>query len=423
MDPTIGRFGRAVASKGGKLERVAATGGSRLATALEGRIVGGAARHAGNVLTRGSRILGSKAGMAAGFAVAGASDGIRGAIGLARAGGLDGNDTLKNHGISYWDIAGLTAKRFFGRGLLRGIDGALFGLTGLIPGYGGWVNSDDYVDIESGDDPYAGAATRDFSRRLAELEKDGSGATAKDYAQLADDRDKLEMANLAKGLTIDGTQLMTYTTDPATGEVSAKAMTVEEGARQAGVIAAARARSANERKSFLFDKSPKDVDKESVQHALAALDSDYRTRLDDIRKNYDDFATFAQRAFVSKRDRLNYIPDGATDSVTYTEQLENARNVWATSAMNKLNSDMKRRRAQIQSTAKYGEVIAANYNSALDTYMSTVGKTFESPEQAAAAFRVYWDNQDDSYRETTDGNTLMRQIVAEARESSQGQEG
>lgn len=321
-------------------------------------------------------------GAALGFAIGGVSDAVQ---------ALHNNDfDYDSLGWKYVDGWKLT-KNIVGRtlwGTARALDSALFGLPGLIPGVGSRLNSDDYLNPEV----ETSAFDEDFYKKLATASKE-------DALKLARERDAREREMLKKGKDIDGNTMYTIGADGKPRE-----FTEAEGAAQVKIMDAAKERAADERRLMMVDdvgRFRKDVDTKVVRHGLGEIDKRFNSDLEQLYRHYDNFEAFkrelnprvASRPVMEDRDR------------------------WLKSAEANLISTYNRRRQQIVNSSAYADLVGTNRESALGVYRKYAAERGLDDGAAVSRFTDYWDSQDDWYRENTDGQKFMADLISASRES------
>lgn len=424
------KFGRAVDSLGSRISSSYTVG--RTIDKLGHKAIGLATKGLGKGVSAVGRGMASKAGAAAGFAVAGASDGIRAGISylVERARTSDTEmDYYDKYGPSFGDIALKSLKRL-GWGLLRGIDGALFGIPSLIPGVGANINSNEYLETDAS--MFDGDAVVKLHSDIDELDR--KGASAEEYVKLFKDYDERELAHLAKGEDVDGNKLAVLDHVPRkdkNGEIVKdgkgnivydqvwRDMSQDEAKAQVEMRRNISKSTAAERRMMLSDHG-KDVDAVSIRSALGEIEADYAKKLDEIRNHYNDYENWSANAFSGKRERSRYVVDrGTMSDEEYRTAVGNARDDWASMALDNLERQNERRRKSIMTRDKYAEVIGKNRSDAMSAFLSIAGGTYDSVEAATSRFNEFWDSQSDAYRENITGQEMTRQLIEALRTRGQ----
>lgn len=323
-----------------------------------------------------AKVATSRLGLAAGFAIGGATDGIRGLINSDLGSAFDGDELAsKYHSYSQ------TAFRALGRtlwGTARAVDSTLFGTLGMVPVLGERLNSDDYVNPEldrAGDDK--------FLSDLAEAK------TPAEAVELARNRDKTDLEQLAKGRDANGNVL--YTTG-ADGKVHE--MTSDEGAQMVNAILDNRKRAAQERELMMRNSSgTSTVDARSLSHALDRIDAKFNEDLDRLNTRFDTF------------DDWSLTPEGARIL------RGKSRDQWAKVAAETLEKQWSTRRQSLMNTDVYKNHIDNNRTVALQTYKDLIGPQ-NINDNTDHVFGAFWDAQDDRYRETFDPTSFTAQFMS-----------
>lgn len=426
----VTKFGRAVDSLGSRISSSYAVG--RPVDRLGRKAIGLATKGLGKGVSAIGRGLASKAGAAAGFAVAGMSDGIRGVASyLSERSGMSDTemDYYDKYGPSFGDIASKSFKRL-GWGILRGIDGALFGIPSLIPGVGANINSDEYLETDAS--MFDGDAVAKLHSDIDDLDRKGASAEA--YVKLFKDHDERELAHLAKGEDADGNKLAVLDHVPRkdkNGEIVKdgkgnvvydqvwRDMSQDEAKAQVEMRRNISKSTAAERRMMLSDHG-KDVDAVSIRSALGEIEADYAKKLDEIRNHYNDYENWSANAFSGKRERSRYVVNrGTMSDEEYRTAVGNARDDWASMALDNLERQNERRRKSIMTRDKYAEVIEKNRSDAMSAFLSVAGGTYDSDEAATSRFNEFWNSQSDAYRENITGQEMTRQLIEALRTRGQ----
>ena len=429
----LSSLGRVSEAGSAKLSGAAASTGSKVLGGL-GKAGSTALKYTGKGLLGAGKAVASKAGMAAGFAVAGMSDGIRAGLNY-----LSERSSMSASDMDYYDKYGPGAGKIFGqalkrlgtfRGLLRGIDGALFGLPSFIPGVGAWINSDEYLETDAS--MFDGDAVVKLHSDIDELDR--KGASAEEYVKLFKDHDERELAHLAKREDIDGNKLAVLDHVPRkdkNGEIVKdgkgnivydqvwRDMSQDEAKAQVEMRRNISKSTAAERRMMLSDHG-KDVDAVSIRSALYEIEADYAKKLDEIRNHYNDYENWSANAFSGKRERSRYVVNrGTMSNEEYRTAVDNARDDWASMALDNLERQNERRRKSIMMRDKYAEVIEKNRSDALSAFLSVAGGTYDSADAATSRFNEFWNSQSDAYRENITGQEMTRQLIEALRTRGQ----
>lgn len=342
-------------------------------------------RVSGGTMHRLARQVFSKKGAAVGFFIGGALDAYQGVRSFEGT-GLGSRDALDSAYTDGWKIAKTALGRTI-RGAARGLDSALFGLPGLIPGFGPWATGGSaYFD---GDFEISKSA-QDLAESIENMSPDAAAEAVKAFEQK-------ELSNLENGLDADGKKM--FTTDSSGG---VREFTVADGKREAAARAAVRMRTEAERRMRMLapGQGKSAVDAASMRAALANIDDTYNQQLDELGsryENYDAWATQHQGALRGMdRDR------------------------WYSAALQKLDSDWASRRSAFTGTQVYGDIVSANRAKALEIYQATAGRMF-SPEDIAQRFGKFWDAQEDSFRERFSPEQFSAQLMESYRRAVQAQ--
>lgn len=339
----------------------------------------------GGTTHRIARQVFSKKGAALGFAIGGMMDAYQGIRTLENT-GIGSRDDLDSSYTDWWKVARSALGRSI-RGTVRGIDAALFGLPGLIPGIGPWATGgSSYTET----DVDIGRSAQDLMDSLADMSPDSAASAVKAFEQK-------ELSNLANGLDVDGNQMYTTGLD---GKV--RVFTAEDGQREAAARTAVRARTEAERRIRMLSpgQGKSSVDASAMRTALASIDDMYNRQLDELDSRYENYDAWASQNQKALRGR--------------------DRDTWYKEAAQKIDNDWASRRSAFTGTQVYGDIIAANRAKALDLYQSIAGKMFSS-EDIAQRFGTFWDSQEDSFRERFSPDQFSAQLMDSYRRSTQAQ--
>ena len=103
----------------------------------------------------------------------------------------------------------------------------------------------------------------------------------------------------------------------------------------------------------------------------------------------------------------------------YRTAVDNARDDWASMALDNLERQNERRRKSIMTRDKYAEVIEKNRSDALSAFLSVAGGTYDSADAATSRFNEFWNSQSDAYRENITGQEMTRQLIEALRTRGQ----
>lgn len=214
-------------------------------------------------------------------------------------------------------------------------------------------------------------------------------------AELVHKFNEVVLKNLKLGLDADGNTLMT--TD-ASGKVIQ--VSKDEGARLAGVILGAQARTKAEQELTLHSRNVSNMDVASLRSALSKIDNDHDRRMSDLEKQYREFDRWAPKSRVIR-------------SGTTADQ-------WATTATTNLENQWARRRTALTGTQVYRDLVEANRRNALETYLTEVDGTL-ADEEAVNRFTHFWDSASDSFREQYTQTQFRADLLAARREALEAQ--
>lgn len=313
----------------------------------------------GGRLHRLAKTAFSRKGAAAGFALQGAQDALVSGWNLFTE--HDNNrDALDSAYTNWWSVLTSTGSRL-PRGLFRALDSAMLGVLGVVPGLGN-VGDNDYYDPEI-------TTTKTQENLMAALENSN---TAEAAALVRAFNNKV-LENLKLGQDADGNTLMTTDAD---GKVIP--LSKDEGARLAGVVLGAQARTKAEQELTLHSRDLSDIDVVSLRDALSKIDDEHDRRLDEFEKRYQEFDRWAPESRV--------IRAGMT------------ADQWATTAIASLEKQWAHRRTALTGTQVYRDMVEDNRRKALETYLSEVNGTL-ADEEAVKRFTHFWDSAPESFRE------------------------
>lgn len=335
----------------------------------------------GGRLHRLAKTAFSRKGAAAGFALQGAQDALVSGWNLLTEHD-DNRDALDSAYTNWWSVLTSTGRRL-PRGIFRALDSATLGVLGVVPGLGN-VGDNDYYDPEI-------ATTKTQENLMATLEN----SNTTEAAALVREFNNKVLENLKLGLDADGNTLMT--TD-ASGKVTQ--VSKDEGARLAGVVLGAQARTKAEQELTLHSRNVSNMDVVSLRSALSKIDEDHDRRMSDLERQYQEFDLWAPKSRVIRAG-------------TTADQ-------WATTTTTNLENQWARRRTALTGTQVYRDLVEANRRNALETYLTEVNGTL-ADEEAVNRFTHFWDSASDSFHEQYSQTQFRADLLAARREALETQ--
>lgn len=323
----------------------------------------------------------SKKGAALGFAIQGVSDAALAAGDLMSI--AANRDKLDS---AYFDWTWKDTRKVFSRtlwGFLRGVDSALLGIPGMIPGVN--IDSDSYHDVDFD----VGGGQEQL------MEAVDAATSAQDAAKIVSMHDVKVMKNLRQGKDADGKRIKTLDRNGNVVDLSA-----DEGNRQADLIMASRAMADNERKLMLYGKSLDDLDRKSLRDALRKIDDAYNVKAERFNAAYDNYGEWS-------KGQKSIRPGVTADQ-------------WATSVESNINNEWERRRRNLVKTQLYRDMIEENRRDARELYMGRYRGSLSEAE-ADQRFNYFWESSGDTFREQYRRTMFEADLIQAYKESQMTQ--
>ena len=358
----------------------------------------------------------SKAGLVAGFAVSGVMDGgeaiwdaVRSDVHITDITDLKAND---------WKKVAEAAPVRIGQGLLRGLDGALFGLPSFIPGYHDLAGGDDYM---TGEYSRSGSARDNYEKAL-KLAGGPDNISAADWAKLSARYEREKEDAYMNGIDEDGFAESGVTQDE-----------LDRRRREVEGIRARRTAIANWRAVMLYDfdskAHPEGPDVQSLRNAVVALSGKRSRRMGDIDRFYGDNDTFVSE-FTEKTQSGHYLPRGArgfrTVDPTTGENLLDAlirrgdaegitafREKKRDMAVHRIDNEVEREFSRLQKFQGFDALVDAVRQEASDVYHRVARAKGYTKDEAAQGFDELWAGLSDFQKADLDIGRLAELMSAE----------
>ena len=350
----------------------------------------------------------SKSGLAAGFAVAGIMDAGEALYGFARSDGKV-RDLTKND----WAKVGRGVLSRVAQGALRGLDGALFGLPSLVPGYDK-LTSEDYMDPSADMFAKEGSARATYLQAKASL---GDSPSAAALAKVEREYQRMKENDYAAGKDEFG--------DDEGISDAAKS----ERKREIERLRAGTARMHERAGKLLYEydrqANPDGPDGRSIRDALTWLRGDVGARATQIQTLYGDDAAF-RNAMVSAYGRGSTVPrenrpfHGDKGRVVRNlvnngdwEGLSRFRGEEMASAMGRLNDEVLAQVGRLTSMPGYGAFIKEQEGKARGVFTSIAKSRGYRRDEAEKMFNESWAGMNDYSKGTLDMQEYRNALLAE----------
>lgn len=395
-----------VGRQGTKVQGAAVKTAGSMSTGITGGAVSGAAKGL-------AKQAFSKAGLAAGFAVSGVMDGGEAIWDFAHS---DGHITdLK---ADDWEKVAAAMPSRIGQGLLRAVDGALFGLPSFIPGYHDLAGGDDYM---TGEYSRSGSA-RDNYKKALKIAGGPDNISAADWAKLSAKYEREKEDAYMNGIDEDG--------------FAESGVTQDELARRRREVEGTRARrkvAADWHAVMLYDfdskAHPEGPDVRSLRNAVMALSDKRSRRMGDIDRFYGDNDTFV-REFTEKTQSGHYLPKGArgfrtVDPATGENMLdalirrgdaggitafrEKKRDI----AMHGIDKEVEREFSRLQSFRGFDALVDAVRQEASEVYHHVARTKGYTKDEAAQGFDELWSGLSDFQKAKLDTGRFAELLSAD----------
>lgn len=393
-----------VGRQGAKVQNAAVKAAGSLSTGITGGTVSGVAKGL-------AKQAFSKAGLAAGFAASGIMDTVEGAWDLAHTPGHFTD--IKN-----WEKVRTAFYHRIGSGLMRGVDGMLFGLPSFIPGYHDLAGGDDYM---TGEYSRAGSA-RDNYKKALKLAGGPGNMSAADWAKLSAKYEREKEDAYVNGIDEDG--------------FAEAGVNQDELARRRREVEGMRARrkaTADWRAAMLYDfdskAHPEGPDVQSLRDAVMALSDRRSRRMGDIDRVYGDNDTFVSE-FTEKTQNGHYLPKGAhgfrtVDPVTGenlldalirrgdTEGVAAFREKKRDIAVHGIDREIARDFARLQTLQGFDTMVDAVRREASDVYHRVARTQGYTKDEAAQGFDELWSGLSDFQKARLDTGRFAELLSAD----------
>lgn len=395
-----------VGRQGAKVQGSAVKIAGSMSTGITGGAVSGAAKGL-------AKQAFSKAGLAAGFAVSGVMDGGEAIWDFAHA---EGHITdLK---ADDWKKVAAAMPSRLGQGLLRGVDGMLFGLPSLIPGYHDLAGGDDYM---TGEYSRSGSA-RDNYKKALKLAGGPDNIPAAGWAKLSAKYEREKEDAYMNGIDEDG-----FAESGVTQDELARRRREVEGMRDR------RKATADWRAVMLYDfdskAHPEGPDVRSLRNAVMALSDKRSRRMGDIDRFFGDNDTFVSE-FTEKTQSGHYLPRGArgfrTVDPTTGENLLDAlirrgdaegitafREKKRDIAVHGIDKEVAREFSRLQKFQGFDALVDAVRQEASDVYHRVARTKGYTKDEAAQGFDELWAGLSDFQKAKLDTGRFAELLSAD----------
>lgn len=400
-----------VGRQGAKVQSAAVKTAGSMSTGITGGVASSAAKGL-------AKQVFSKAGLAAGFATSGVMDGGEAIWDFARS---DGRITDLKAGD--WKKVAVAMPSRLGQGLLRGVDGMLFGLPSLIPGYHD-LTGDDYM---TGEYSRSGSA-RDNYKKALKLAGGPDTISAADWAKISAKYEREKEDAYMNGRDEDG--------------FAESGVTQDELARRRRDVEGMRARrktTADWRAAMLYDfdskAHPEGPDVQSLHNAVMALAGRHEQRMGDLARVYGDNDSFVSAFTETSPDGRRRISSAAgfrdwdSDQGEYvleglirrgdTEGLTALREKKLGFALQHRTKEMDREFSRLQKFRGFDTLVDAVRQEASDVYHRVARTKGYTKDEAAQGFDELWSGMSDFQRASLDTVRFAKMLSAN---STEGQE-
>lgn len=350
----------------------------------------------------------SKAGLAAGFAASGVMDTVEGAWDFAHTPGH--TTDIKN-----WEKVRTAIYHRIIPGLMRGVDGALFGLPSFIPGYTTHLaGGEDYMSGEYSQDGSPRAKLMEAAQNAGGLDKVSAQEWA-DYARKCED-------NYAAGRDEDGF-----------AEPGVSKEELERRKEENKMLQSYRKRGSDWRKNMLYEvdakADPKAPDVNSLRNAVMALAARHDARMSDLAHAYGDNDSFVS-TFTARDSAGRYLPKGAVgfrdrDPVTGENVLDalirrgDGEGIAAFRerklglAAQRHAREMDREFSRLRGFTGFGDLVEAVRRKASDVYHRVARTRGYTKDEAAQGFDALWSGMSEYQKATLDTGKFAQALAAE----------
>lgn len=401
-----------VGRQGAKVQGAAVKTAGSMSTGITGGVASGAAKGL-------AKQVFSKAGLAAGFAVSGVMDGGEAIWDFAHS---DGH--MSDLKADDWKKIAAAMPSRLGQGLLRGVDGMLFGLPSLIPGYHDLAGGDDYM---TGEYSRSGSA-RDNYKKAMKLAGGPDNISAADWAKISAKYEREKEDAYMNGVDEDG-----FTESGVTQDELARRRRDVEGMR------ARRKATADWRAAMLYDfdskAHPEGPDVQSLRNAVMALAGRHEQRMGDLARAYGDNDSFVSafteaspggRRRISSAagfrdwdsDRGEYVLEGLIRRGD-TEGLTAFREKKLGFALQHRTKEMDREFSRLQKFRGFDTLVDAVRQEASDVYHRVARTKGYTKDEAAQGFDELWAGMSDFQRASLDTVRFAEMLSANPAEGQE----
>lgn len=401
-----------VGRQGTKVQNAAVKAAGSMSTGITGGAVSTAAKGL-------AKQVFSKAGLAAGFATSGIMDGGEAIWDFAHT---EGHITdLK---ADDWKKVAAAMPSRLGQGLLRGVDGMLFGLPSLIPGYHDLAGGDDYM---TGEYSRSGSA-RDNYKKALKLAGGPDNISAADWAKLSAKYEHEKEDAYMNGIDEDG--------------FAESGVTQDELARRRREVEGIRARrkaTADWRAVMLYDfdskAHPEGPDVQSLRDAVMALAGKHEQRMEDLARSYGDNDSFVSaftemspggRRRISKAAGFRDWDSARGENVLEglirrgdTEGLTAFREKKLGVALQDRANEMDREFSHLQKFRGFDSLVDAVRQEASDVYHRVARTKGYTKDEAAQGFDELWSGMSDFQRASLDTKQFAEMLSANPTEGQE----
>ena len=378
-----------------------------MAVKAAGSVSNGATRGVATGFAKGlARQAFSKVGLFVGFAASGVMDTAEGAWDLAHTPGHFTD--IKN-----WEKVRTSFYHRIIPGLMRGVDGLLFGLPSFIPGYTPHLaGGEDYMSGEYSQDGSPRAKLMEAAQKAGGLDR----VSAKEWADYARKRED----NYAAGLDEDG--------------FAEPGVSKEELARRKDeneMLENYRKKGSDWRKNMLYEvdpkADPKAPDINSLRNAVAALAARHDARMSDLARAYGDNDSFVS-TFTERDSAGRYLPRGAVgfrdrDPVTGENVLDalirrgDGEGIAAFRerklglAVQRHDREMDREFSRLRGFTGFGDLVEAVRREASDVYHRVARTRGYTKDEAAQGFDALWSGMSEYQKATLDTGKFAQALA------------
>jgi len=355
----------------------------------------------------------SKAGLTAGFATSGIMDGGEAIWDYVHS---DTHITdIMDMKAGEWKKVRAAFLPRLGQGVLRGVDGALFGLPSFIPGYHDLAGGDDYM---TGEYSRSGSA-RDNYKKALKLAGGPDNISAAEWAKISTRYEREKEDAYVNGIDEDG-----FAESGVTQAERERRRSEIEGKR------ALRSATAAWRKAMLYDFDskvhPEGPDVDSLRQAVQTLSGKRSQVMGYIDRSYGDNDAFVSE-FTEKTQSGRYLPKRGRGFRTVTGEnlldvlirrgdtkgLTAFREKKRNSAVLEVDNETAREFSHLQKFQGFDALVDAVRQEASEVYHRVARTKGYTKDEAAQGFDDLWAGMSDFQKATLDTGRFAELLSAD----------